>query len=179
MLGSNTGLLRLLLWQSDALTPGLDLISLNLAWNSFSLNPSGNTKINAFWYADFYVWISWPVNLKLMRFSLSMVPFGFLISALHFGLTFRKKGFPGLECEKSSFPIPSARNYRPCFRENQPKRSFSIKWKRAFWACFRENWVYKFGHSRRTCKKSLSTYLLTIDLWSNWKTLFPCRLRKF
>ncbi len=37
-------------------------------------------------------------------------------------------------------------NYRPCFRENQPKRSFSIKWKRAFWACFRENWVYKFGH---------------------------------
>ncbi len=39
-----------------------------------------------------------------------------------------------------------ARNYRPCFRENQPKRSFSIKWKRAFWACFRENWVYKFGH---------------------------------
>ncbi len=42
---------------------------------------------------------------------------------------------------------PSARNYRPCFRENQPKRSFSIKWKRAFWARFRENWVYKFGHS--------------------------------
>ncbi len=40
----------------------------------------------------------------------------------------------------------SAWNYRPCFRENQPKRSFSIKWKRAFWACFRENWVYKFGH---------------------------------
>ncbi len=39
-----------------------------------------------------------------------------------------------------------ARNYRPCFRENQPKRSFSIKWKRAFWACFRENWVYKFRH---------------------------------
>ncbi len=39
-----------------------------------------------------------------------------------------------------------ARNYRPCFRENQPKRSFSIKWKRAFWACFRENRVYKFGH---------------------------------
>jgi hypothetical protein len=39
-----------------------------------------------------------------------------------------------------------ARIYRPCFRENQPKRSFSIKWKRAFWACFRENWVYKFGH---------------------------------
>ncbi len=39
-----------------------------------------------------------------------------------------------------------ARNYRPCFRENKPKRSFSIKWKRAFWACFRENWVYKFGH---------------------------------
>ncbi len=41
---------------------------------------------------------------------------------------------------------PSARNYSPCFRENQPKRSFSIKRKRAFWACFRENWVYKFGH---------------------------------
>ncbi len=39
-----------------------------------------------------------------------------------------------------------AQNYRPCFRENQPKSSFSIKWKRAFWACFRENWVYKFGH---------------------------------
>ncbi len=45
-----------------------------------------------------------------------------------------------------------ARNYRPCFRENQPKRSFSIKWKRAFWACFRENWVYKFGH----CSFSIS-----------------------
>jgi hypothetical protein len=44
-------------------------------------------------------------------------------------------------------PLYSARNYRPCFRENQPKRSFSIKWKRAFWARFRENWVYKFGHS--------------------------------
>ncbi len=42
----------------------------------------------------------------------------------------------------------NARIYRPCFRENQPKRSFSIKWKRAFWACFRENWVYKFGHRR-------------------------------
>ncbi len=39
-----------------------------------------------------------------------------------------------------------ARNYRPCFRENQPKRSFSIKWKRAFLGCFRENWVHKFGH---------------------------------
>ncbi len=35
--------------------------------------------------------------------------------------------------------LACARNYRPCFRENQPKRSFSIKWKRAFWACFREN----------------------------------------
>ncbi len=43
------------------------------------------------------------------------------------------------------FVQKSARNYRPCFRENQPKRSFSIKWKWAFWACFRENWVYKFG----------------------------------
>ncbi len=39
-----------------------------------------------------------------------------------------------------------ARNYRPCFRENRPKRSFSIEWKRALWARFRENWVYKFGH---------------------------------
>jgi hypothetical protein len=43
-------------------------------------------------------------------------------------------------------PYCSARNYRPCFRENQPKRLFSIKWKRAFWACVCENWVYKFGH---------------------------------
>jgi hypothetical protein len=51
----------------------------------------------------------------------------------------------------------SARNYRPCFRENQPKRSFSIKWKRAFWACFRENWVYKFGHR---CTKSLRVLFL-------------------
>ncbi len=42
--------------------------------------------------------------------------------------------------------VYGARNNRPCFRENQPKRSFSIKWKRAFWACFRENCVYKFGH---------------------------------
>jgi hypothetical protein len=40
------------------------------------------------------------------------------------------------------FKEPSARNYRPCFRENQPKR--------AFWACFRENWVYKFGHRNRS-----------------------------
>jgi hypothetical protein len=36
--------------------------------------------------------------------------------------------------------LSCARNYRPCFRENQPKRSFSIKWKRAFWACFLKNW---------------------------------------
>ncbi len=46
-----------------------------------------------------------------------------------------------------------ARNYRPCFRQNQPKRSFSIKWKRAFWACFRENWVYKFGHCSYKARK--------------------------
>ncbi len=45
-----------------------------------------------------------------------------------------------------SFKETSARNYRPCFRENQPKRSFSIKLKRAFWARFHENWVYKFGY---------------------------------
>ncbi len=51
---------------------------------------------------------------------------------------------------KHCLKLTSARNYRPCFRENQPKRSFSIKWKLAFWACFRENWVYKFGH--RYCK---------------------------
>ncbi len=49
-----------------------------------------------------------------------------------------------------------ARNYRPCFRENQPKRSFSIKWKRAFLACFRENWVYKFGH----CSYSRSCHVV-------------------
>ncbi len=48
--------------------------------------------------------------------------------------------------EMHKWYVTCARNYRPCFRENQPKRSFSIKWKRAFWACFRENWVYKFGH---------------------------------
>ncbi len=47
------------------------------------------------------------------------------------------------------FCLYCARNYRPCFRENQPIRSFSIKWKRAIWACFRENWVYKFGHCTR------------------------------
>ncbi len=52
--------------------------------------------------------------------------------------------------------VLSARNYRPCFRENQPKRSFSIKWKRAFWACFCENRVYKFGHS---------THLEFLYLW--------------
>ncbi len=54
----------------------------------------------------------------------------------------------------------SARNYRPCFRENQPKRSFSIKWKRAFWACFRENWVYKFGHRTQLWKPPGSGPLL-------------------
>ncbi len=54
------------------------------------------------------------------------------------------KNVPGLL--SILIPLSSARNYRPCFRENQPIRSFSIKWKRAFWACFRENWVYKFGH---------------------------------
>ncbi len=49
-------------------------------------------------------------------------------------------------CSQTADRKACARNYRPCFRENQPKRSFSIKWKRVFWACFRENWVYKFGH---------------------------------
>ncbi len=73
---------------------------------------------------------------------------------------------------------PCARNYRPCFRENQPKRSFSIKWKRAFWACFRENWVYKFGHcfhfrqytiqsSEAPSIKKISEYLSIIQLLSN------------
>ncbi len=41
---------------------------------------------------------------------------------------------------------PSARNYRPGFRENKPKKLVLYDWKRAFWACFRKNWVYKFGH---------------------------------
>ncbi len=41
---------------------------------------------------------------------------------------------------------PSARNYRPSFRENKPKTLVLYDWKRAFWACFRENWVYKFEH---------------------------------
>ncbi len=52
-----------------------------------------------------------------------------------------------------------ARNNRPCFRENQPKRSFSIKWKRAFWACFRENWVYKFGApvTKTNCSPTMIT----------------------
>ncbi len=58
----------------------------------------------------------------------------------------QKRSFSVIENERFRlvFAKTSARNYRPCFRENQPKRSFSIKWKRAFWA--RENWVYKFGH---------------------------------
>ncbi len=59
-----------------------------------------------------------------------------------------------------------ARNYRPCFRENQPKRSFSIKWKRAFWACFRENWVYKFGH----CSAVLCIFFINfiLPVWLCW-----------
>ncbi len=67
----------------------------------------------------------------------------------------------------------SARNYRPCFRENQPKRSFSIKWKRAFWARFRENWVYKFGHSnwrpktQQLCFRCLSNISATRSQWRN------------
>ncbi len=63
----------------------------------------------------------------------------------------------------------SARNYRPCFRENQPIRSFSIKWKRAFWACFRENWVYKFGHrwlkvNRQICSFGSSEGIFWVDI---------------
>ncbi len=66
-----------------------------------------------------------------------------------------------------------ARNYRPCFRENQPKRSFSIKWKQAFWACFLENWVYKFGHGaggkliheKNRSKNSRDTVPLIIKLF--------------
>ncbi len=49
------------------------------------------------------------------------------------------KEVPMLEPIRYRNKETSARKYRPCFRENQPKRSFSIKWKRAFWACFREN----------------------------------------
>ncbi len=52
----------------------------------------------------------------------------------------------GPKIKSCAASVCSARNYRPCLCENQPKLSFSIKWKRAFWACFRENWVYKFGH---------------------------------
>ncbi len=65
-----------------------------------------------------------------------------------FYMTSQKRSFSVIKNERSGlvFAKTGARNYRPCFRENQPKRSFSIKWKRAFWACFRENWVYKFGH---------------------------------
>ncbi len=58
-------------------------------------------------------------------------------------------------CKTWSIDSACARNYRPCFRENQPKRSFSSKWIRAFRACFRENWVYKFGHC----------YLCTLYSW--------------
>jgi hypothetical protein len=69
-------------------------------------------------------------------------------------------------------PPDCARNYRPCFRENQPKRSFSIKWKRAFWACFRENWVYKFGHRAPGVAS-------TVSLWapSTTKRVSPAPLR--
>ncbi len=65
-----------------------------------------------------------------------------------------------------------ARNYRPCFRENQPKRSFSIKWKRAFWACFRENWVYKFGHGLKCFIEIYSCTNLTVI----WKHLISLRI---
>ncbi len=70
---------------------------------------------------------------------------------------------------RSPWSETSARNYRPCFRENQPKRSFSIKWKRAFWACFRENWVYKFGQRYRTFATILTPlrfhFLLPLSPW--------------
>ncbi len=62
-----------------------------------------------------------------------------------------------------------ARNYRPCFHENQPKRSFSIKWKRAFWACFRENRVYKFGHTGFT-----GMYFLTVMVLISEKNQHGC-----
>ncbi len=55
-----------------------------------------------------------------------------------------------LICSSTGFPFfisePSARIYRPSFRENKPKTLVFSHRKRAFWACFRENWVYKFGH---------------------------------
>ncbi len=71
----------------------------------------------------------------------------------------------------------SARNYRPCFRENQPKRSFSIKWKRAFWACFRENWVYKFGHRRNFqtfgwCLQFNSIQFVVVSVYTVYCTLY-------
>ncbi len=69
----------------------------------------------------------------------------------------------------------SARNYRPCFRENQPKRSFSIKWKRAFWACFRENWVYKFGHRNKSLmSECFIGYVTAVQATFCLRCFFPC-----
>jgi hypothetical protein len=68
---------------------------------------------------------------------------------------------------KCHLKVTGARNYRPCFRENQPKRSFSIKWKRAFWACFRENWVYKFGYGSLTAYEGRSRVKDLLRFWWN------------
>jgi hypothetical protein len=87
-----------------------------------------------------------------LNFTVRMVgsyPLGLLHKLVNFEKNIRPM-YNKFELQEKNHLVTScmtcARNYRPCFRENQPKRSFSMKWKRAFWACFRENWVYKFGH---------------------------------
>ncbi len=70
----------------------------------------------------------------------------------------------------------SARNYRPCFRENQPKCSFSIKWIRAFWACFRS--INSGIGKRKRVKKyrSMSSALNLFPILSGYNRIFHATL---
>ncbi len=89
----------------------------------------------------------WTIFLVTSRFLPHFAPCAARTRLFRIMYTQNRSSPPPPPQPISTYIIASrARNYRPCFRENQPKRSFSIKWKRAFLACFRENWVYKFGH---------------------------------
>ncbi len=62
---------------------------------------------------------------------------------------------------------PSARIYRPSFRENKPKTLVFSHTKRAFWACFRENWVYNFGY------RSVATLVLAVNRSNHSARSYP------
>ncbi len=75
---------------------------------------------------------------------------------------------PSLRVGTRDFCHTSARNYRPCFRENKPKTLVFYDWKRAFWACFCEYWVYKFGHLAALVSPVQLTSIFCLHRQASW-----------